>query len=116
MKASLATLTTVQEAVGRIEVLLATNDWLLRSHALAFDAGTAPPGLIATVKHAVIENAVEASSLAMDLAGNHGLARRHPLERHHRNVLCGRIHAPPNALIRGNAGRAALQHASQAAA
>ncbi|TDV39073.1 alkylation response protein AidB-like acyl-CoA dehydrogenase [Paraburkholderia caballeronis] len=106
--ASLATVPTVQETVGRIDVLLTTNDWLLRSHADALDASDPPVSLAAAIKHTVIDNSVAAVEAAIELAGNHGLARRHPLERHHRNVLCSRIHAPPNQLIRVNAGRAAL--------
>ena len=106
--ASLASLPTVQQIVGRIEILLATNDWLMRSHAEAFDAGTAPDSLAGTLKHVVIDNAAQSVELAIELAGNHGLARRNPLERHHRNVLCGRIHAPSNALLRSTAARAAL--------
>jgi alkylation response protein AidB-like acyl-CoA dehydrogenase len=106
--ASLASLPTVQEIVGRIEILLATNDWLMRSHAEAFDAGTAPDSLAGTLKHVVIDNSAQSVELAIELAGNHGLARQNPLERHHRNVLCGRIHAPSNSLLRGTAARAAL--------
>jgi alkylation response protein AidB-like acyl-CoA dehydrogenase len=106
--ASLASVPSVQEAVGRIDILLATNDWLLRSHADAIDANTAPDSLGAALKHTVIDNAVSAVEAALDLAGNHGLARRNPLERHHRNVLCSRIHAPSNSLLCRNAGRAAL--------
>ena len=94
--------------MGRIEILLATNDWLMRSHAEAFDAGTAPDSLAGMLKHVVIDNATQSVELAIELTGNHGLARRNPLERHHRNVLCGRIHAPSNALLRGTAARAAL--------
>lgn len=109
--AALSSLPTVQETVGRIEVLLATSDWLLRSHAQAWDAGTAPDTLAGVVKHTVVDNAAQAVALAIELAGNHGLARRNPLERHQRNVLCSHIHSPPNGLVRGNAGRAALQAA-----
>jgi alkylation response protein AidB-like acyl-CoA dehydrogenase len=80
----------------------------LRSHASALDAHATPDSLAMVVKHTVIDNAVSAVEIAIELAGNHGLARRNPLERHHRNVLCGRIHASSNSLLRGNAGRAAL--------
>jgi alkylation response protein AidB-like acyl-CoA dehydrogenase len=31
-------------------------------------------------------------NLALELTGNHGLSRQNPLERHYRNVLCGRVH------------------------
>jgi alkylation response protein AidB-like acyl-CoA dehydrogenase len=106
--AALATVPSVQEGIGQIELRLAASDWLLRSHAEALDAGRAPGTLAAVVKHEVIDNSVAAVEAAIDLAGNHGLARRNPLERHHRNVLCSRIHAPNNSLIRINAARAAL--------
>ncbi|MDE1180850.1 acyl-CoA dehydrogenase family protein [Paraburkholderia sp.] len=105
---SLAGVPTIQQTVGAIEVLLQTNDWLLRSSSAAFDRGEAPDTLAATVKHVTIDNAIKAVGLAIELAGNHGLARSNPLERHHRNVLCSQIHAPSNSLISGNAGRAAL--------
>jgi alkylation response protein AidB-like acyl-CoA dehydrogenase len=105
----LASLPTVQEKFGEIEVLLQASDCLLDSHARAYDAGSAPDGLAAVAKHVAVENAVRAATLALELAGNHGLARRNPLERHLRNVLCSQIHSPPNNLIRSNAGRAGLQ-------
>jgi alkylation response protein AidB-like acyl-CoA dehydrogenase len=109
--APLASLPTVQDAVGRIEVLLSTNDWLLQSHAQAYDAGQSPENLGALVKQVVTENAVQSVTQALELAGNHGLARRNALERHYRNVMSSLIHAPPNALLRANAGRLALQGA-----
>ncbi len=92
----------VKEGIGEIETRLTANDWLLCSHAEAFDAGRAPDTLAALVKHEVIDHSVAAVEAALNLAGSHGL------ERHHRNVLCGRIHAPPNSLIRTSAGRAVL--------
>jgi alkylation response protein AidB-like acyl-CoA dehydrogenase len=46
--------------------------------------------------------------IALELAGNHGIARRNPLELHHRNVLCARIHAPANSLLRTQLARTAL--------
>jgi alkylation response protein AidB-like acyl-CoA dehydrogenase len=107
--ASLASVPTVQQSVGAIEMLLQSNDWLLKSSAAAFDAGQAPDTLPANVKQVVIDNAIKAVDHALELSGNHGLARGNPLERHHRNVQCSRIHAPSNSLLSGNAGRAALQ-------
>ncbi|MBV8620082.1 MAG: acyl-CoA/acyl-ACP dehydrogenase [Curvibacter sp.] len=107
--AALASLPTVQEAVGRIELLLSTNDWLLQSHAQAYDLGQAPDALGSLVKQVVSDNAVQALTQALQLAGNHGLSRHHPLERHHRNVLCSQVHAPPNALLRSQLGRQALE-------
>ena len=39
-------------------------------------------------------NAIQAVNIALELTGNHGLSRQNPLERHYRNVLCGRVHTP----------------------
>ncbi|MNJ82107.1 hypothetical protein D3C77_812780 [compost metagenome] len=46
--------------------------------------------------------------LAIEAAGNPGLSRRNPLERHYRDVLCSRIHTPQDDVVFGQAGRAAL--------
>jgi alkylation response protein AidB-like acyl-CoA dehydrogenase len=104
----LATLPLVQDKVGEIEVLLRASDRLLRNFAAEVDRGIADLGAALPVKHEVIQNALDVTLLALDLAGNHGTSRLHPLERHHRDVLCGRIHSPQNALIRGTLGRRAL--------
>jgi alkylation response protein AidB-like acyl-CoA dehydrogenase len=53
-------------------------------------------------------NAVRAVEIAISLVGNPGLARRNPLERHYRDVLCGRIHVPQDDMVQLMAGRAAL--------
>ncbi|MDR3517896.1 MAG: acyl-CoA/acyl-ACP dehydrogenase [Azospirillaceae bacterium] len=96
--APLATLPRVQEALGEIEALLHTNRVLL-------DHPTGEPGLI---KYTVMANAIRAVERALHLTGNHGLSRVNPLERHYRDVLCGRIHTPQDDTILINAGRAAL--------
>ncbi len=107
--APLATLPRMQEAVGRIEALLLTNRRLVQSAAAAMDAGRPPPasesGLIKTV---ATGNAIEAVQAAVQLAGNHGLSRANPLERHLRDVLCGRAHAPQPDAALTVAGRLAL--------
>jgi alkylation response protein AidB-like acyl-CoA dehydrogenase len=43
------------------------------------------------------------------LIGNAALTRHHPLERHLRDVLCGRIHTPQDEAVLGQAGRARLE-------
>ena len=45
---------------------------------------------------------------ALTLTGNHGLSRTNPLERHLRDVLCGRVHNPQDDTIKIAAGRLAL--------
>jgi alkylation response protein AidB-like acyl-CoA dehydrogenase len=60
------------------------------------------------VRHVVIDNAVAITSLALDLAGNPGLNRDFQLERHHRDAIAARSHAPQNHMIRTIAARNAL--------
>ncbi|OUM01306.1 acyl-CoA dehydrogenase family protein [Variovorax sp. JS1663] len=106
---SLAALPRVQEHLGEIEALLRGNRVLLDDAAAQVDAGHAPAasdsGLL---KYSVTSNAIRAVELALQLTGNHGLARQNPLERHYRDVLCSRIHTPQNDAILVAAGKAAL--------
>ncbi|TPG49517.1 acyl-CoA dehydrogenase [Roseomonas nepalensis] len=102
--APLATLPRVQEAVGRIEALILTNERLVADAARAPGTATA----CALVKTVAADNAIAAVQEALALCGNHGLSRANPLERHLRDVLCARIHTPqPDAALLA-AGRAAL--------
>ncbi len=59
-------------------------------------------------KHTLTNQAIEVVLAAVALVGNPGLLRRHPLERHLRNVLHGRIDTPQDDVVLGMAGRAAL--------
>ncbi len=107
--ASLASLPRVQETVGEIEAVLRTNRVLLDHAAAEVDAGRAPGAVDSgLLKATVTDNAVRAIELALKLTGNHGLSRHNPLERHHRDVLCSRIHTPQNDAILVAAGRRAL--------
>jgi alkylation response protein AidB-like acyl-CoA dehydrogenase len=108
--ASLATLPRMQEAVGEIETLLAANARLLRSAARDVDDGR-PPASAETgmVKSIVTNNAIATVEAALKLTGNHGVNRRNALERHHRDVVCARIHTPQDDSVRLAAGRLALQ-------
>jgi alkylation response protein AidB-like acyl-CoA dehydrogenase len=108
--ASLATLPRFQEAVGRIEALLATNRVLIESIAAQADRAieTVAPASASLVKLTVTDNAIAAVGQAMELVGNPGLSRANPLERHHRDVLCSRVHTPQNDMILLAAGRLAL--------
>jgi alkylation response protein AidB-like acyl-CoA dehydrogenase len=98
--APLSTVPRIQDGLGQIEVWLTTNRRLLRSIAEDFDAGRPFGPDAAAVKHAVIENAILATTLALDLGGNPGISRDNPLERHHRDALSGKAHAPQNNMIR----------------
>jgi alkylation response protein AidB-like acyl-CoA dehydrogenase len=107
--ASLATLPRAQEIVGSIEARLAVNKRLIESFAGDFDDDVV---LSATesniVKLTVTNNAVAVVEAALSLSSNHGLTRANPLERHYRDVLCGRVHTPQDDATRVAAGRLAL--------
>lgn len=106
---SLATVPRLQEALGGIEALLLTNRILLRSLSAAVDGGSPPSSSDALlVKYTVTNNAIDAVARALEVTGNPGLSRDNPLERHHRDVLCARVHAPQNDMILTGAGRASL--------
>jgi len=102
--APLATLPRVQEAVGRIEALIQTNELIIAGAARS-GATTTGLGLVKTV---AAENAIAAVQEAVALCGNHGLSRANPLERHLRDVLCARIHTPQLDAALLAAGRATL--------
>ncbi|MCX5493700.1 acyl-CoA/acyl-ACP dehydrogenase [Kaistia dalseonensis] len=106
--APLSTVPRIRDGIGDIEVRLIANARLLRSIADDVDAGLPVGPAAASVKHVVIENAFAITSLALELGGNPGIARTSPLERHHRDAVAGRAHAPQSNLIRGIAARAVL--------
>lgn len=107
--ASLATLPRAQEVVGRIESLLLTNQRLIAGLARGLDDGVFPSANEAgLIKSVTTNNAVQAVELAQSLTSNHGLTRHNPLERHWRDVLCGRIHTPQDDSVWITAGRKAL--------
>ena len=87
----------------RLERVLA-NQSLLDGAA----AGHISPQHAGQLKHLVSANAIQAVELAIEAAGNPGLSRRNPLERHYRDVLCSRIHTPQDDVVFGQVGRAAL--------
>jgi alkylation response protein AidB-like acyl-CoA dehydrogenase len=108
--ASLATLPRFQEAVGQVQALLYTSEQLIYGLAAEIDAGNlAAAGRAGLVKYTATNNAIRAVDVALGLIGNPGLSRHHPLERHHRDVLCSRIHTPQDDMILTAAGKAALQ-------
>lgn len=109
--ASLATVPRIQTEVGLIASDLRTGARLLRSAAEAFDAGRpdAPDSVeYGLIKRSVVGGAIAAVERAVQLIGNPGLSRANPLERHLRDVLCGRIHTPQDDMVLLAAGQAAL--------
>jgi alkylation response protein AidB-like acyl-CoA dehydrogenase len=107
--ASLATLPRAQEIVGGIEARLTVNARLIDSFAGDFDDGVLLSASESSIiKSTVTNNAVAVVEDALALTGNHGLTRTNPLERHYRDVLCGRVHTPQDDATRVTAGRLAL--------
>jgi alkylation response protein AidB-like acyl-CoA dehydrogenase len=107
--APLATLPRAQEIVGGIEAKLAVNARLLETFARDIDDGvTLTPVEANILKLTVTNNAVAVVEDALSLTSNHGLTRANPLERHYRDVLCGRVHTPQDDSTRISAGRIAL--------
>jgi len=102
--AALSTLPRFQETVGHIDTLLFANQNLLDAAA----NGLTPARHAAQIKYLVTSNAIRAVELAIEAAGNPGLSRKNPLQRHYRNVLCGRIHTPQNDVVLTGVGKAAF--------
>ncbi|MFJ3468055.1 acyl-CoA dehydrogenase family protein [Pseudomonas sp. NPDC090201] len=100
----LASLPRFQGVTGEIDTLLFTNKSVLDAAVLGHtDPATAPQ-----IKQAVCANAIRAVELAIAAAGNPGLSRHNPLERHYRDVLCSRIHTPQDDVVFTQVGRNAL--------
>ncbi|WP_050404244.1 acyl-CoA dehydrogenase family protein [Bradyrhizobium embrapense] len=107
--APLATLLRMQEVVGGIEARLAVNARLIDSFAADFDNGFPLSAIESNIiKLTVTNNAAAVVEDALSLTSNHGLSRTNPLERHYRDVLCGRVHTPQDDATRVSAGRFAL--------
>ncbi|CZT28139.1 acyl-CoA dehydrogenase family protein [Pseudomonas cerasi] len=102
--ASLSTLPRFQETVGQIDTLLFANRSLLQSAA----HGHTPAQHAGQIKYLVTGNAIRAVELAIEASGNPGLSRSNPLQRHYRNVLCGRVHTPQNDAVLTGVGKAAF--------
>ncbi len=108
--APLATLPRMQERVGEIEMLLATNARLIASVAEQTDRGAPPtPGESGLVKAMVIENAVRTVDAAASLAGNHAHSRANAIERHLRDGRSGPVQAPQADAVWTGVGRGVLQ-------
>lgn len=105
--APLSTLYRYQELLGRIDAFLLNNRILLEDLVRRTEEGTPPPASEAQLlKYLVTGNAIDSLALAMEATGNPGLTRNNPLERHYRDILCSRAHAPQNDAILTSAGRA----------
>ncbi|MDX3850085.1 acyl-CoA dehydrogenase family protein [Streptomyces sp. AK02-01A] len=107
--APLATLPRFQTAVGEIETALFGANTLVDTVAARVDSGDlAAAEQAGAVKVLAVRAAVSSVEGALALTGNHGLTRANPLQRHYRDVLCGRVHTPQDDSVLLTTGRAAL--------
>ncbi|NHO33863.1 acyl-CoA dehydrogenase family protein [Acetobacter fallax] len=104
----LATLPRFHVVLGEIDGLLLTNEALLERALAQDDAGRADGTEAAQIKRLMTENAIAAVGRAIEVTGNPGLSQDNALERHYRNVLCGRVHTPQADVVLEMAGQAVL--------
>ena len=104
----LSTLTRFHAVLGEIDGLLLCNRALLeRGIGLKVsDANALSEGR--QIKRLVTENAITLVSRAVEVTGNPGLSQDNPLERHYRDVLCGRVHTPQADAVLEQAGERAF--------
>lgn len=107
--ASLATLPRFHILLGEIDALLLSNEALINHAITLAEQGTESDTRAGLAKQVVTENAIAAVSKAVAAIGNPGLSQDNPLERHYRNVLCGRVHTPQGDSALLAAGREALK-------
>ncbi|WP_329459239.1 acyl-CoA dehydrogenase family protein [Streptomyces sp. NBC_01497] len=111
--APLATLPRFRTAVGEIEASLLGADTLVDTYARRVDAGDAEAAREAgAIKVLATRAAISAVEAAVALTGNHGLTRANPLQRHHRDVLCSRVHTPQDDSVLLALGGAVLDRAA----
>ncbi|NHN89564.1 acyl-CoA dehydrogenase family protein [Acetobacter conturbans] len=109
----LSSLPRFHAVIGEIDGLLLTNQALLE-RGLSLE-GTEKTTLseASQIKRLMTENAIAAVARAVEVTGNPGLNQNNPLERHYRNVLCGRIHTPQADVVLESAGRLAFEKAHE---
>lgn len=107
---NLASLPRFQEATGRLLARLQASEALLElwSERAVASPESLDPAALGLVKQTVTGNAILVVQEAVALSGNPGLTRRNPLERHLRDVLCGRVHSPQDDSASRAAGKAFL--------
>ncbi|WP_321857438.1 acyl-CoA dehydrogenase family protein [Paraburkholderia tropica] len=114
----LASLPRFQDALGEIEALQRNSRRLLWSLGRDYDEWIKrDPGQIEarlnadaeTARLLVLRNAAQVTGLTLELAGNHGLSRRHDFERYHRDALAARAHSPNPSLLKASLTRHALR-------
>ncbi|WP_233574030.1 acyl-CoA dehydrogenase family protein [Amycolatopsis panacis] len=105
----LSTLPRFETGVGEIAARITGAEELLFGLARRVDEGD--PGAAAqagVAKVLATRLLIEAVEQAVALAGNPGLTRANALQRHYRDVLCSRVHAPQDDAVLTGLGRSIL--------
>lgn len=107
---SIATLPSIRDRVGRMDLLLYEARGLLVGLARAWDAAPSADveGGLAAAKVVATNNAVAVAEQAMRVVGGSSLDRSSPLERHYRDVRGGLHHPPQDDAAIGLLARDAL--------
>jgi len=110
--APLATVPRLQAEAGEVAASLLVAEELVAGLGRDVDRGgpavevaARRSGLVKTVATRAV---VDLTRRAVQAAGNTGLTRHSPLERHHRDALCGPVHTPQDDTVLVAAGRSAL--------
>ncbi|GAA2269656.1 acyl-CoA dehydrogenase family protein [Kitasatospora cystarginea] len=113
---SLANLPRYRTALGEMESSLIAAEELVSGLAAGVDRGE-PTAVnrAAAAQLTVNRTATTAVQQAVALAGNPGLSRRHPLERHLRDILSGRVYFPAEEVVLDALGCVALERGTRRA-
>ncbi|MFJ1456714.1 acyl-CoA dehydrogenase family protein [Nocardia sp. N2S4-5] len=99
----------IQTVAGEIEAQIVQAETLLYGTLRRLEAGEdLAAHHLSLIKTLIARSVVAAVQTAVAALGNAALTRRHPLERHLRDVLCVRVHPPQEDTALLAAGRAAL--------
>jgi alkylation response protein AidB-like acyl-CoA dehydrogenase len=93
----------IKLAAARALTLRVADEWMAGLH---HDADGLPAVLMP--KYVATNSAIEVVNAAMQLVGGVGMFKRHPLERHYRDVRAGTFHPFGNDIAREVIGKAAL--------
>lgn len=92
----IATTERIQSVAGEIDLQIAQAETLLHGAVLrAEEDDSAFLPQLSVIKVAIARSVVSAVQTAVASLGNPGLSRNNSLERHLRDVLCVRVHPPP---------------------
>lgn len=104
----LSSLPRFHTVLGEIDGWLLSNEALL-AHGVALGGSESDLAKGRQIKRLVTENAIAAVARAVEVTGNPGLSQNNPLERHYRDVLCGRVHTPQADVVLEQVGRRAFE-------